>query len=152
MGAAADPVVPSDRAEALTVRGRFKPVSRLRRAGVQERENYQSRCSGCGAFGAELDGEFLGSNVARRWGSVGFFGPLTVRPDLWERKIAQRLMDPIIERFDAWGVTHAGLFTFAQSPKHLGLYYKYGFRPRFLTAIMSKPVHATTLRKSDWAA
>jgi hypothetical protein len=49
-------------------------------------------------------------------------------------------MDPIMERFDSWGVIHAGLFTFAQSPKHLGLYYKYGFRPRFLTAIMSKAV------------
>jgi predicted N-acetyltransferase YhbS len=92
------------------------------------------------AFGAELDGELVGSNFATRWGSVGFFGPLTVRPDLWDRKIAQRLMDPIMERFDSWGVTHAGLFTFAQSPKHLGLYYKYGFRPRFLTAIMSKAV------------
>lgn len=103
-------------------------------------------------FGAELNGELIGSNFATRWGSVAFFGPLTVRPDLWDRKIAQRLMDPVTERFDAWGVTHAGLFTFAQSPKHLGLYYKYGFRPRFLTAIMSKPVAATTRRKSDWAA
>ena len=60
------------------------------------------------AFGAEWDGELVGSNFATRWGSVGFFGPLTVRPDLWDRKIAQRLMDPIIERFDSWGVTHAG--------------------------------------------
>jgi predicted N-acetyltransferase YhbS len=104
------------------------------------------------AFGAEWDGEFVGSNFATRWGSVGFFGPLTVRPDLWDRKIAQRLMDPIIERFDTWGVTHAGLFTFPQSAKHLGLYYKYGFRPRFLTAIMSKPVQVTTRRNSEWSA
>ena len=104
------------------------------------------------AFGAEWDGEIVGSNFATRWGSVGFFGPLTVRPDLWDRKIAQRLMDPIIECFDTWGVTHAGLFTFAQSPKHVGLYYKYGFRPRFLTAIMSKPVEVTTRRNSEWSA
>jgi GNAT superfamily N-acetyltransferase len=104
------------------------------------------------AFGAEWDGELVGSNFATRWGSVGFFGPLTVRPDLWDRKIAQRLMDPVIERFDTWGVTHAGLFTFAQSPKHLGLYYRYGFRPRFLTAIMSKPVQVTTRRTTDWSA
>ena len=104
------------------------------------------------AFGAEWDGEIVGSNFATRWGSVGFFGPLTVRPDLWDRKIAQRLMDPIIECFDTWGVTHAGLFTFAQSAKHVGLYYKYGFRPRFLTAIMSKPVQVTTRRNSEWSA
>ncbi len=38
------------------------------------------------------------------------------------------------------GVVHAGLFTFAQSPKHIHLYQKYGFWPRFLTALMSKPV------------
>jgi predicted N-acetyltransferase YhbS len=104
------------------------------------------------AFGVELDGEIVASNFASRWGSVGFFGPLTVRPDLWDRKIAQRLMDPIMERFETWGITHAGLFTFAQSPKHLGLYYKYGFRPRFLTAIMSKPAAPMTRRQSEWSA
>jgi GNAT superfamily N-acetyltransferase len=105
------------------------------------------------AFAAEWNGELVGSNFATRWGSIGFFGPLTVHPDLWDRKIAQRLMEPIIERFDAWGVTHAGLFTFAQSAKHVGLYYKYGFRPRFLTAIMSKPAEArTTPYTSQWLA
>jgi len=32
------------------------------------------------------------------------------------------------------------LFTFASSAKHVGLYQKFGFWPRFLTAIMSRPV------------
>jgi len=35
------------------------------------------------AFGAEVGGELVGSNFATRWGSVGFFEPLTIRPDLW---------------------------------------------------------------------
>ena len=35
------------------------------------------------AFAAEIDGELAGSNFVSNWGSVGFFGPLTVRPDLW---------------------------------------------------------------------
>jgi hypothetical protein len=39
-----------------------------------------------------------------------------------------------------WGTTHAGLYTFAQSPQHAALYQKFGFYPRFLTAIMSKIV------------
>ena len=39
----------------------------------------------------------------------------------------------------AWGVTHAGLFTFPQSPKHLALYQSYGFLPRFLTPVLAKP-------------
>jgi predicted N-acetyltransferase YhbS len=92
------------------------------------------------AFKADMDGELVGSNFATRWGSVGFFGPLSVRPDLWDQGIGQRLMEPIMSLFDQWGVRHAGLFTFAHSPKHLALYQRFGFWPRALTAIMSKPV------------
>jgi predicted N-acetyltransferase YhbS len=91
-------------------------------------------------LGAELDGELVGSNFAARWGSVGFFGPLTVRPDLWDRGIARKLVEATMAVFDRWGVRHAGLFTFAHSPKHLALYQKFGFWPRFLTAVMSRPV------------
>lgn len=40
------------------------------------------------AFGATLDGVLVGSNFATRWGSVGYFGPLTIRPDLWDRASA----------------------------------------------------------------
>src|SRR4051794_3876051 len=92
------------------------------------------------AFAAEAGGELVGSNFATNWGSVGFFGPLTIRPDFWGRGVAKRLMEPIVELFDTWGTKHAGLFTFAQSQKHVGLYQKFGFWPRFLTAIMSKPI------------
>lgn len=49
-----------------------------------------------------------------------------------------------------WQATHAGLFTFAQSGKHVHLYQKFGFWPRFLTSIMSKPLEATS-SKSKWA-
>jgi GNAT superfamily N-acetyltransferase len=94
------------------------------------------------AFGAERDGELVGSNFATRWGSFGFFGPLTVRPDLWDRGIAKLLLEPTMELFDKWGVSHVALFTFAQSPKHIGLYQKFGFWPRFLTLLMSKAVHS----------
>ena len=45
-----------------------------------------------------------------------------------------------MDLFDGWGVKEAGLFTFAQSAKHVGLYQKFGFWPRFLTALMSKAV------------
>ncbi len=92
------------------------------------------------AFGAEVDGELVGSNFATHWGSVAFFGPLTVHPDHWERHIASRLMEPILACFKRWGATHTGLFTFPQSPKHIHLYQKFDFWPRFLTPIMAKPV------------
>jgi GNAT superfamily N-acetyltransferase len=73
-------------------------------------------------FAAEVGGELVGSNFATRWGSVGFFGPLTIRPDLWDRGIGARLVGAVTARFDEWGTRHAGLFTFAQSAKHVGLY------------------------------
>jgi GNAT superfamily N-acetyltransferase len=91
------------------------------------------------AVAAELDGELVGSNFAARWGSFGFFGPLTVRPELWDRGIASKLMEPIMEMFDArWQVRQAGLFTFPESPKHLGLYKKFGFAPQQLTPLLEK--------------
>lgn len=94
------------------------------------------------AFCAELGGEVVGSNFATRWGSFGFFGPLTVRPDLEDRGIASRLMEPVVELFDRWGVRHAGLFTFPESPKHIGLYNKFGFWPQELNPVLATQVSA----------
>jgi len=94
------------------------------------------------AFGAEMAGELVGTNFATRWGSVGFFGPLSIHPDLWDRGIAQQLLIPTMKLFDTWGIRHAGLFTFASSTKHVGLYQKFGFWPRFLTSLMDLSVGA----------
>jgi len=79
------------------------------------------------AFSAEADDELVGSNFVTNWGSVGFFGPLTIRPDYWDCGIAKRLLEPTMEVFEKWGTKHAGLFTFAHSAKHVGLYQKFGF-------------------------
>src|SRR5271170_6842769 len=89
------------------------------------------------SFAAKLDGKLVGSNFATQWGSVGFLGPLTVRPDLQERGIAQALLAKTMEQFESWGTPHVGLFTFSHSAKHVALYQRYGFYARFLTAIMS---------------
>jgi GNAT superfamily N-acetyltransferase len=94
------------------------------------------------AFAAEASGEVIGSNFATNWGSVGFFGPLTIRPDFWDRGVGKRLMEPIMDLFAKWETRHAGLFTFPHSQKHIGLYQRFGFWPRFLTAILSKSVEA----------
>ena len=52
------------------------------------------------AFAAEINNELVGSNFATNWGSVGFFGPLTIRPDLWDRGVGKRLMEPVLACFD----------------------------------------------------
>lgn len=93
-------------------------------------------------FGARSGGELIGSNGATPWGSIGFFGPLSVRPDCWDRGVGQRLLEPALALFREWGTRHVGLFTFAQSPKHIGLYQKFGFWPRTLSAVMTKPVRS----------
>jgi hypothetical protein len=93
-----------------------------------------------GAFAADVAGRLAGTNFAATWGSLGFFGPLSVRPDLWDAGVAKRLLDPTMALFETRRCRLLGLFTFAQSAKHVGLYRRYGFWPRSLTTIMAKPV------------
>jgi GNAT superfamily N-acetyltransferase len=96
--------------------------------------------AGNAAFGAFDGASLIGSNFVANWGSFGFFGPLTVRPDYWDKGVAQLLLEPAMDSFARRGVRDAGLFTFPQSQKHLGLYQKYDFWPQHLTAVMAKPV------------
>jgi GNAT superfamily N-acetyltransferase len=88
---------------------------------------------------AARDGErLIGSNLVTRWGCFGFFGPLTVLPEYWDHGVAQRLMEATLKVFDKWGVRHTGLFTFASSAKHVGLYQKFGYWPQHLTAVLTR--------------
>jgi GNAT superfamily N-acetyltransferase len=96
------------------------------------------------ALAAEADGKLVGSNFATRWGSFGFFGPLSVEPRVQEQKIARRLLDSTMELFQSWGCRHTGLFTFSHSPKHAALYQKFDYWSRFLTPVMSKQVASGT--------
>jgi hypothetical protein len=47
------------------------------------------------------------------------------------------------------GTNFAGLFTFPASAKHVSLYQKFGFWPRFLTALMEQPVRSE-LKSVEW--
>lgn len=91
-----------------------------------------------GSLAAEVDGKLVGSNFLLNWGSFGVFGPLTVHPEYWDKGIAKLLLDRTMAIFDKGGTRHVGLFTFAQSAKHVHLYQKFGFWPRFLISVMSK--------------
>lgn len=86
------------------------------------------------------DGKIVGSNFALDWGSVGIFGPLTVHPNYWDKGVARELLAETMKIFQRWESKHIGLFTFAQSSKHVHLYQKFDFWPRYLTAVMSRSV------------
>src|SRR5581483_3409468 len=64
-------------------------------------------------------------------------------------RIAQKLLAPTMDLFESWGAKETGLFTFAQSPKHIALYQKFGYWPRFLTALMSRPVNLESVARKQ---
>jgi predicted N-acetyltransferase YhbS len=111
-------------------------------AGDSDHVRSRWRADPSAAIGAYADGALVGSCFASRWGSFGFFGPLSVRPDLWNGGIAKRLLDATMAIFATWGITRAGLFTFPHSRKHVALYQRFGFWPQRLTALMSKAIAA----------
>jgi GNAT superfamily N-acetyltransferase len=94
------------------------------------------------AFAAYIGHELVGSSFAAKWGSFGVFGPVTVRPDLWDKGIARRRLEAAIARFADWQTKQLGLVTFPWSAQHVALYQKYGFWPQYLTPVMSKPVES----------
>lgn len=95
-----------------------------------------------GGLVAEADGAIVGLGFASRWGSLGVLGPIAVLPDFWRQGVARQLMGPTLEIFARWQCRLAGLFTFPQSATHLRLYQDFGFWPRHLTPVMTKPVSA----------
>jgi len=98
------------------------------------------RASHNAALAAFVDGTLAGSALVTLWGSVGYLGPVSVTPSLWNAGVGSRLVEAATGVLDARGAIHQGLFTFPESPKHHWLYHKFGFWPRFLTVIMSRPV------------
>lgn len=95
-----------------------------------------------GALVAEKDGALVGVAISSRWGSLGLFGPLSVHPEHWRGGVAHSLLEASMPIFDRWRCRATALFTFPQSLTHIGLYQRYGFWPRSLTAIMNRPVTA----------
>lgn len=92
------------------------------------------------AFIAESGGDVVGSAFLARWGSFAVFGPLSVHPAYADRGVGQSLWAAVLPLLDGWGVTHTSLYTKPGSPKHVHLYQKLGFWPRYLTALTAREV------------
>lgn len=97
-------------------------------------------------FKVDIAGRLAAVAGVARWGSHAVVGPVAVRPAYWERKLAKALMAAVSGQLDAWGIHHAGLFTFPDSPRHLGLYQGFGFWPQALTAVMARAVEGQASR------
>ncbi len=71
----------------------------------------------------------VGANFSVLRGTLGWFGPLAVRPDAQGHGIAQRLVTECLRSAHQRGARLIGLETMANSPQHIHLYQKLGFRP-----------------------
>src|SRR5689334_23174704 len=52
---------------------------------------------------ARQEGRLIGTNGITRWGAFGFFGPLTILPEYWDRGVAQLLLETTVKIFDKQG-------------------------------------------------
>eukprot|EP00483_Globobulimina_turgida_P004709 UN04718 len=103
---------------------------------VRSRSQYATAC-----YVAELNDQIVGSHFTTNWGSFQFRGPMTVDPQHQSKKIAQKLIDAVFDNMSSnKNVKSYGLFTFPNSSKHLYLYNKKGFKPKYLTPILSKSI------------
>lgn len=83
--------------------------------------------SGC--LLAEVDGIIAGCLLACTRGTLGWIGPLAVRPEHQRLGVGDALVAECVEGWKSRGVTLSGLETFADSKFHVGFYGKFGFRP-----------------------
>ena len=97
-------------------------------------------------------GRLIGTNAATRWGSFGFFGPITVLPEYWNKGVAQKLLEATEKIFKRWGLRHTGLCTFPHSPKHIALYQKFGYWPQYITPVMLRSPQGDTEQAAGGAA
>jgi predicted N-acetyltransferase YhbS len=94
-----------------------------------------------GCYVAEEDNaKIIGAALAVCWGSVGLLGPVAVLTNYHNQTIGQQLIRATQEFFEENKTTLQGVVTYPTSPKHLALYHKFGYQPKYLTALMSRPL------------
>ena len=94
-----------------------------------------------GCFVAEEDqSKIVGIALGVTWGTVGLLGPVAVLTHYQNQNIGQQLVHAVQDFFEENKATLHGVVTYPSSPKHLLLFQKFGYRPKGLTAIMSRAV------------
>ena len=93
--------------------------------------NWSEDPSGC--FAAEENGDLVGYVFSHIWGSLGWIGTFGVSPENRGRGIGKKLLVRSIKHLESNGCTTIGLETRPESSYNLGLYFRHGFRPTYLT-------------------
>jgi GNAT superfamily N-acetyltransferase len=97
-----------------------------------------------GCFVAEEDNaKIVGTALAVNWGSVGLLGPVAVLTNYQNQTIGQQLIRAVEDFFEENKVVLHGAVTYPTSPKHLLLYQRFGYRAKFLTAVMTRVLDRT---------
>jgi predicted N-acetyltransferase YhbS len=92
-----------------------------------------------GCFVAEEDGaKIIGTALAVNWGSIGILGPVAVLTNYQNQTIGQQLIRAVEDFFEENKVVLHGAVTYPTSPKHLFLYHRFGYKPKSLTAAMTR--------------
>jgi predicted N-acetyltransferase YhbS len=98
-----------------------------------------------GCFVAEEDSsKIVGAALAVNWGSVGLLGPVAVLTNYQNQTIGQQLIRAVEDFFEENKVALHGTVTYPASPKHLFLYHRFGYRPKHLTAVMTRVLDRAT--------
>jgi len=105
-----------------------------------------------GCFVAEEDSsKIVGAALAVTWGTVGVLGPVAVLTNYHNQTIGQQLIRAAQDFFDENKATLHGCVTYPTSAKHLYLYHKFGYRPKHLTAVMSRTIDRDPARSATAA-
>jgi predicted N-acetyltransferase YhbS len=100
-----------------------------------------------GCFVAEEDNaKIVGAALAVTWGTLGLLGPVAVLTHYHNQTIAQQLIRAVQEFFDENKATLHGAVTYPHSAKHLAIFHKFGYRPKSLTAVMSRALDRPGIR------
>jgi GNAT superfamily N-acetyltransferase len=85
--------------------------------------------AGCWVAGDDTTSEIVGAVFSIARGTLGWFGPLAVSPAAQGQGVGRELIAACLEGLRRRGVRLIGLETFAESPFHVRLYSRFGFRP-----------------------
>ena len=97
-----------------------------------------------GCFVAEEDNsKIVGTALAVNWGSVGLLGPVAVLTNYQNQTIGQQLIRAVEDFFEENKIALHGTMTYPASAKHLLLYHRFGYRPKQLTAVMTRVLDRT---------